>query len=261
MRSLALALCCALALPAAADEVPVREIPIDVPSPIPVGFLIAWKPALVSVRVDSGAGSQFGSDKFQPLRFLGRYTTTAFNDKLLARAELEGGRLQTDTQGTTLGSNGADLTARLLGGIVQRISPGLNLTATAGFITRYQWGTEAQGGAPRIGIFGVASNLEVEYRIAPLLTVEAYVEGALAPLPYAAQRNLGVLSDASELKARLQLSVDIAPSAAVDFGYDFTRWHATFAASSVLDPAGSADHALLVESRDHALTIGLRWKP
>lgn len=260
MRSLALALSCALAAPTAAQEPP-REIPINVPSPIPVGFLLAWKPALVSVRVDSGAGAQFGSDKFQPVRFLGRYTTTAFNQKLLARAELEGGRLQTDTQGSTIGSNGADLTARLLGGIVQRISPGLTVTATAGLITRYQWGTEAQGGAPRIGIFGATSNLEVGYRIAPLLTVEAYVEGALAPLPYAAQHNLGVLSDASELKARLQLSVDIAPSAAVDFGYDFTRWHATFAESSVLDPAGSADKALLVESRDHALTIGLRWKP
>jgi hypothetical protein len=261
VRSLAFVLCCALAAPAAAQEDPPLEVPITVPSPIPVGFLVAWKPALVSVRVDSGAGSRFGSDKFQALRALVRYTTTAFNQKLLARAELEGGRLQTDTQGTTLGSNGADLTARLLGGIVQRISPGLNVTATAGFITRYQWGTEAQGGAPRIGIFGATSNLEVEYRIAPLLAVEAYVEGALAPLPYAAQHNLGVLSDASELKARLQLSIDIAPSAAVDFGYDFTRWHATFAGSNALDPAGSADKALLVESRDHALTIGLRWKP
>lgn len=261
MRSFALVLCCALAAPAAAQEDPPREIPINVPSPIPVGFLVAWKPALVSVRVDNGAGSRFGSDTFEPARALVRYTTTAFNQKLLARAELEGGRLQTDTQGTTLGSNGADLTARLLGGIVQRISPGLNVTATAGFITRYQWGTEAQGGAPRIGIFGATSNLEVEYRIAPLLTVEAYVEGALAPLPYAVQHNLGALSDASELKARLQISIDIASSAAVDFGYDFTRWHATFAASNVLDPAGNADKALLVESRDHALTIGVRWKP
>jgi hypothetical protein len=261
VRSLALALSCALAAPAVAQQEGPREIPINVPSPIPVGFLLAWKPALVSVRVDSGAGAQFGSDKFQPVRFLGRYTTTAFNQKLLARAELEGGRLQTDTQGNTIGSNGADLTARLLGGIVQRISQGLTVTAAAGLITRYQWGTEAQGGAPRIGIFGATSNLEVEYRIAPLLTVEAYVEGALAPLPYAVQHNLGALSDASELKARLQISLDIAPSAAVDFGYDFTRWHATFAGSSVLDPAGSADKALLVESRDHALTIGLRWKP
>jgi hypothetical protein len=261
VRALALALSCVLAAPALAQADSPREIPISVPSPIPVGFLVAWKPALVSVRVDSGAGAQFGSDKLQPLRALVRYTTTAFDQKLLARAELEGGQLQTDTQGTTLGSNGFDLTARLLGGVVQRISPGLNLTAAAGFITRYQWGTEAQGGAPRIGIFGATSNLEVEYRIAPLLTVEAYVEGALAPLPYAAQHNLGLLSDASELKARLQLSLDIAPRAAVDFGYDFTRWHATFTGSNVLDPAGTADKALLVESRDHALTIGVRWKP
>ncbi len=242
------------------DDEP-REVPINVHSPVPVGFLLAWKPSFLAVRVDSGSGSTFGSDTFEPLRALGRYTTTTFAERLLVRAEIEGGQIQTDTQGSTLGSSGADVTARLLGGIAQRISPGFVLTAAAGIITRYQWGTEAQGGLPRIGVFGATSSFEMAYRIAPVLTVEAYLEGALAPVPYAVQHNLGDLSDASELKARLQISLDISPRAAVDFGYDFTRWHETFSRSNLLDPASPADKALLVESRDHALTVGIRWKP
>jgi len=56
VRSLALALCLAAAAPALADPEEPREIPIVVPTPIPVGFLVAWKPTLLSVRVDSGAG-------------------------------------------------------------------------------------------------------------------------------------------------------------------------------------------------------------
>jgi len=238
-----------------------NETPILVPSPIPVGFLVAWKPTILSVRVDSGAGSQFGSDKFQPFRGLFRYTTTAFGEKLLARAEIEGGQFESDTQGTHLGSNGFDVTVRLLGGTATRISTGFTITGSAGFITRYQRGSEAEGGAPRIGIFGLSSNMELEYRVAPLITLSGYVEGGLAPLPYGAQPNLGVLSDASEFRIRLQISIDVGTATAVDVGYDFTRWHASFAGSNVLNPAAPADQALLLEAREHAVTIGIRWKP
>lgn len=260
MRSIALTLFLVLAAPAfAIPEEPV-ETPIAVPSPIPVGFLVAWKPSLLSVRVDTGAGSQFGSDKLQLLRGLGRWTTTLFDERLMARAEFEGGQFQSDTA-TSLGSKGADFTARLLGGVATRVKPGFVVTASAGFITRYQWGTQAQQGAPRGGVFGVNSNIELEYRVAPLLSVSAYLEGALAPVPYAMQPNLGSLSDATEFRARLQFSLDVGPSTAVDFGYDFTRWHATFTRSNLLDPAGSPDKALLLEDREHALTFGIRWKP
>jgi hypothetical protein len=243
----------------AAPEEPV-ETPISVPSPVPVGFLVAWKPTVLSLRVDSGAGSQFGSDKIQLLRGLGRWTTTLFGEKLMARAEIEGGQFQSDTQGTRLGSDGVDLTARVLGGMATRISPGFVITASAGPITRYQWGA-APGGAPRIGVFGLSSNIELEYRVAPLLTISGYLEGALTPLPYAAQRDLGDLSDASEFRLRLQVSLDVSPGTAVDFGYDFTRWHASFSGSNVLNPAGSPDQALLLEAREHAITFGIRWKP
>ena len=123
-----------------------------------------------------------------------------------------------------------------------------------------QWGA-AHGGAPRIGVFGISSNIELEYRVAPLLTISGYLEGALTPLPYAAQRDLGDLSDASEFRLRLQVSLDVSPGTAVDLGYDFTRWHASFSGSNVLNPAGSADQALLLEAREHAITFGIRWKP
>ena len=53
------------------------------------------------------------------------------------------------------------------------------------------------------------------------------------------------------------LALDVSPSMAVDVGYDFTRWHAAFTNSTIL---GSTDRALLVESRDHAATIGIRFK-
>jgi hypothetical protein len=83
----------------------------------------------------------------------------------------------------------------------------------------------------------------------------------LAPIAYAVQPNLGSLSDASEFRARIQFSLDVAPSAAVDIGYDFTRWHASFSKSNVLVPTGAADQALLFEDREHAITFGIRWKP
>lgn len=256
---LALALLCA---PTAAPLEEPIETPIVVPSPIPVGFLVAWKPTILSVRIDSGAGSTFGSDKFQPLRGLFRYTTTTYGDRLLARAEIEGGRFQSDTQGTRVGTDGFDVTMRLLGGIATRVTTGFTMTASAGLITRYQGGSAADTGAPRVGIFGVTSNMEAEYRIAPLVTISAYVEGGLAPLPYASQPNLGVLSDASEFRLRLQVSFDIGTSTALDVGYDFTRWHASFDKSSVINGPGTpADQALLLEAREHAITIGVRWKP
>jgi hypothetical protein len=260
VRSLALTLCVAAATPALAQSEELAETPIAVPSPVPVGFLVAWKPALLSVRVDTGAGSEFGTDKLQLLRALGRWTTTLFDDKLMARAEIEGGQFQSDTP-IALGSQGVDLTARLLGGTAARISPGFVIIASAGMITRYQWGTGAQSGALRGGIFGVSSNVELEYRIAPVLSVSGYLEWALAPFPYNIQSNLGNLSDASEFRARIQFSLDVGPSTAVDIGYDFTRWHSAFTNSNVIDPSGPADKALLLEDREHAITFGIRWKP
>jgi hypothetical protein len=261
VRAFAVFFSLALAAPAFADRDEPPEVPIAVPSPIPVGFLVAWKPTVLSVRADNGTGSEFGSDKLQLLRGLGRWTTTLFDEKLMARAEVEGGQFQSDTQGTNLGSNGVDLTARLLGGTATRISPGFTITASAGPITRYQWGTRAEGGAPRGGIFGISSNIELEYRLAPLLTVSGYLEGALAPIAYATQPNLGSLSDASEFRLRILFSLDVGASTAVDIGYDFTRWHATFARSNVLDPTSPPNKALLLEDREHAITFGIRWKP
>lgn len=240
-------------------EAPI-EVPISVPSPIPAGFLIAWKPTLLSVRVDSGAGTTFGSDKFQALRFLGRYTTNLFRDALFARAEVEGGEFQSDTAGAALGTEGYDVTGRLLGGIATRVTPGFVITASAGLITRYQRG-RAVGGAPSIGIFGATSNVELEYRIGPLFTISGYLEGGLAPLPYGAQKNLGVLSDASEFRLRLQVSMDVGTNTAIDLGYDFTRWHAAFSQSNALEQSGPANRALLIEDREHAITLGIRWKP
>lgn len=244
---------------AAQREEEVREVPIAVPTTVPVGFLVAWKPTVLSVRADSGAGAHFGSDKFQPLRGLFRYTDTLFADKFLARAELEGGQFSSETPGL-LDNTGWDVTARVLGGTATRITPGLTITASAGFLSRYQRG-RARVGAPRIGVLGLTSNLELEYQLAPALALSGYVEGGLAPLSYDSQPNLGTLSDASEFRIRLQLSVDMTPTTAVDFGYDFTRWHASFTGSSVLDPAALADKALLIEAREHAMTLGFRWKP
>jgi hypothetical protein len=265
---IALALCSAFpvfgaeaVLPEASRVAPPEpaETPILVPSPIPVGFLVAWKPAILTVRVDKGAGSKFGSDKLQPFRALGRFTTTLLGEKFLARAEIEGGRFQTDTQGIQLGSDGWDVTARLLAGTATQIQPGFTITASAGFLSRYQHGTGAASGAPEIGLFGVTSNVEFQYRVAPMFTLSLFVEGGLAPVPYAVQSKLGELSDASEFRLRLQISIDVTTKAAVDVGYDFTRWHASFAGTTVGSP--NPDQALLVSSKDYALTIGVRWKP
>jgi hypothetical protein len=236
------------------------ETPILVPSAIPVGFLVAWKPAILTVRVDTGSGSKFGSDKLQPFRALGRYTTTFFKGKFLARAEVEGGRFQTDTEGVHLGSDGYDITARLLGGTATQVLPGFTVVASAGFLSRYQHGTGLSNGAPQIGVFGVTSNAEVEYKLTPNLTVSLFVEGGLAPLPYLTEARLGTLSDASEFRTRLQVSLDLTPKAAIDVGYDFTRWHASFAGSTVTGNP-NPDQALLLSSKDYALTIGIRWKP
>jgi hypothetical protein len=253
-----LALTLAVSLAAAAAEEP-AETPILVPSPIPVGFLVAWKPMILSVRIDSGSGSQFGSDKLQVLRVLGRYTTTFLNEKLLARAEIEGGEFKSDNppNASNVGTDGFDVTLHLLGGTTTRIVSGLNITGSAGLLTRYQRG-RAVGGAPSIGFIGVTSNAELEFRLAPLITFSAFVEGGLMPFPYGAQDNLGLLSDASEFRMRMLLSIDVTERTAVDIGYDFTRWHASFTESSVL---GTPNQALLIEAREHALTIGIRWKP
>jgi hypothetical protein len=274
VRSLAFVLCLFCAAPAfAADALESRgvpsvspaaanepeETPIPVPSPIPVGFLLAWKPTILSVRLDSGKGAEFGSDKLQLLRALGRYTSTLFGEKLLVRAEIEGGQFESDAQGTNLGTKGFDLTARALGGTATRISQGFTVTASAGLITRYQRGTEAAGGAPRIGLLGVTSNAEFEFHVAPVITFSVYFEGGLTPIPYGSQPNLGVLSDASEFRMRLQLSYDLTPRTAIDVGYDFTRWHASFAGTTVFGNATPG--ALLLEAREHALTVGIRWKP
>jgi len=231
-------------LPALAQTAPdkppspeVREIPIEVPDPTPVGLLLAWKPALLSVRVDSGTGAKFGSDSLQPLRGLARYTFRIREDKpFFGRVEVEGGRFETDNQG--LGSTG------------------VVLVASAGAITRYEVGRSANG-APTIGVFGLDSNIELSYRIFPTVTVSGYLEGAITPYPYLAQSNLGDLSDADEVRVRFQVSFDVSRSASMDLGYDFTRWHAVFTNASILP---TTDRALIVETREHAATFGLRLR-
>jgi hypothetical protein len=254
---IALALCAAPA--ALAERAPppdIREVSIEIPDPAPTGLLLAWKPSVLSVRLDTGAGgSKFGSETVQPARGLARFTFRLFANKLFfGRVEVEGGRLETSE--ARLGSSGADVTGRFLAGAATRVTSGVILIAGAGVLTRYEWGRPT-GGAPTIGMFGVASNLELDVRIVPAISVSAFVEGAIAPFPYLAQTNLGDLSDASEVRGRLQLSYDASPSMAIDIGYDFTRWHAAFTNSTIL---GTTDRALLVESRDHAATLGIRFK-
>jgi hypothetical protein len=233
----------------------VREVPIDVPDPAPTGLLIAWKPTLLSVRVDSGQGSRFGSDSLQPLRGLARYTLRIRRDKpYFARVEVEGGRFETQNQG--LGSSGTDWTVRALVGAATRISSGVVLIASAGALTRYEVGRSATG-APTFGMFGLDSNIELSIRVLPTITLSGYLEGAIMPYPYLAQSNLGDLSDADQVRVRLQVSIDISRSAAMDFGYDFTRWHTVFTNSTILN---TVDRALLVETREHAATFGVRYR-
>ncbi len=237
---------------------PESEIPIEVPTPIPVGISLAWKPTFLSVRADNGLGSQFGSDKFQPFRGLARYTTTLLDEKLMARGEIEAGQFQTDA--VNIGTQGWDMTLRLLGGTATRLSQKFAITASAGLLTRYQHG-RAQSAAPNYGVLGITSNLEFEYRFAPLIAASLYLEGALTPVPYGSQARLGELSDASEFRGRLQISFDVTPRTAIDVGYDYTRWHSSFTGSSLLQPSGPTDRVLLLEAREHAMTLSIRWKP
>ena len=141
-------------------------------------------------------------------------------------------------------------------GAATRITSGVILIASAGLLTRYEVG-RSQGGAPTIGIFGLDSNIELEMRLFPSITLSGYLEGAITPYPYLAQNNLGDLSDADEVRVRLQLSIDVSRSATMEFGYDLTRWHASFTNSTIL---GTVDRALLVETREHAATFGVRYK-
>ena len=159
MLALALLLCAAPAAPAEQASPPVvPEVPIEIPDPTPTGLLIAWKPAVLSVRVDKGTGtSTFGSDTFEPLRGLARFTFQILGNKpFFGRVEVEGGHLETSDAG--LGSAGADVIGRFLLGAATRITSGVVLTAGAGLLTRYEWGSST-GGLPQIGMFGAVSNL------------------------------------------------------------------------------------------------------
>ena len=90
--------------PAAITDAPVcapkeapAETPIAVPPLLPTGFLFAWKPMFLTVRVDNGVGSTFGSDKLQGLRGLARYTFPVNESwPFVGRVELEGGQFTTD---------------------------------------------------------------------------------------------------------------------------------------------------------------------
>jgi hypothetical protein len=84
-------------------------------------------------------------------------------------------------------------------------------------------------------------NIEVEYRIAPLLGLR--VPECLCPFPYNMQPNLGDLSDASEFRA-LQFSFDVTSSAAIDLGT--TSRAGTPPPTQRPDPTGLADKALLL---------------
>ena len=259
VRRIVLALC--LLSPAALAQrhqppPDLREVPIEIPDPTPTGLLLAWKPTVLSVRLDTGRGdSTFGSESFEPGRGLARFTFQLLGDKpFFGRVEAEGGQFKTSE--ARLGSTGADITGRFLAGAATRITSGVVLIAGAGVLTRYEWGRPT-GGVPTIGMFGVASNLELDVRVVPAISIGFFVEGAIAPFPYLAQTNLGDLSDSSEFRGRIQFSYDVSPSMAIDVGYDFTRWHAAFTNSTIVN---SSDRALLIESRDHAATLGIRFK-
>lgn len=235
------------------------ETPIPVPSVIPTGLVIAFKPQILSVRIDSGKGSEFGSDKLQLGRGLIGYTSRLLDDKqYLAHVELEGGQFQSDAQGQNIGTDGFDLVLHLLGGAATRVSQGVTIVASAGVLTRFQRG-RAVGGAPEIGLFGAASNMELNMRLAPTITLSFFVEGGLTPIPYLTQSKLGVLSDASELRLRAKLTFHLYQDIGLDVGYDFTRWHASFAGTTILGNP-KPDQALLIESRQHAILVGLRFQ-
>jgi hypothetical protein len=245
------------------DDLP--ETPIPVPPVLPTGMLVAWKPMLLQVRADNGGkvGSihdQFSSDTLMPLRVLARYTHL-FDEKMpfVGRIEFEGGKFDSDPQSTfggSLGSTGFDFTGRLLLGAATRISPGFTIFSSIGGITRYQYG-KASGGVPTMGAWGAVANMELEFRVHPVVTLSVFGEAALAPLPYYTQTNLGELDDSSEIRGRIQLSFDLTRQSALDFGFDATRWHTIFTKATILPDSSS--QALILESRELALTIGLRW--
>jgi opacity protein-like surface antigen len=241
-----------------AEDVP--ETPIVVPNPVPTGFLVAWKPMLLSVRLDTGSGQKFGSDKWQTARALARFTYQLHNSiPFVGRLEVEGGQFKTDNQNSVFnGSTGTDLTGRAMFGVASRLSSGLTVLATVGVISRYQYG-RPRGGIPNIGVLGALSNMELEFRLFPIITLSLFAEVALTPIPYVAQSNLGELSEASEFRGRIQFSVDLFRDVALDVGYDFTRWHTSFTGSTILGNP-NPDQALLFEDREHAITVGVRWK-
>ena len=244
------------ALAQAAPDEP-KETAISVPVPSPAGFMLAWRPMVLTYRLDTGGGSKFGSDKFQPLRGLARYTVMAKEGApFFGRFELEGGQFQTDQQNQFFGSNGYDFTGRIVGGASTRLFPGVLFIAGVGVISRYTHGA-ANGGSPTIGIFGAVASAELEWRIYPILTLGFSAEAAVAPLPYGADKNLGDLSDASEIRGRIQLSLDVAVNTSVEVGYDFTRWHSTFVSSTILE---NPSQALVLEAREYAFTFGVRLR-
>jgi len=253
-RAIAALLLCAAA--ARAQEGPPKETAIPVPLPAPSGFLLAWKPMVLTVRVDTGVGSHLGSDKFQFLRALGRYTAMAKEGTpFFGRIEVEGGQFETDAQ--LVGSRGYDFAGRFTAGAATRLFPNLLFVSTLGPIVRYQHGS-AVGGAPSIGNFGIMVSVELEYRFSPSLTLMIMGEAAVAPFPFMADKNLGDLSDSSEVRGRIQLAFDVTTTFAVEVGYDFTRWHSSFVSSTII-PANT-NGALLLEAREYAATFGLRWK-
>jgi hypothetical protein len=257
------------ATPAAAQqhgESP-TETPIQVPPPTPTGLLIGYKPTILSVRSDTGQLTQFGSDRPQFLRFLARYTFLPLPDKpILGRVELEGGRFTTrdDTANNPpgsglapqLGGSGWDATMRVQVAAAARLTSGVMVIAAAGPIARFSRGSPTAGG-PQIGMFGACSSFQMDIRLLPAITGSLMVEGAVAPIPFGAQENLGLLSDASEVRVRAMVSVDVTQTLSVEVGLDFTRWHAAFVNSRIL---GNADGALHIESRDQALILGFRWR-
>jgi hypothetical protein len=242
------------------------ETPIPVPPVLPTGILIAWKPMLLQLRADNGGRAdnirdQFSSDKLSALRFLVRYTHL-FDEKMpfVGRVELEGGEFKSDQQADSastfnVGSTGIDVTGRLLVGAATRVSPGFTVVGSLGGIIRYQYG-KAQGGAPTMGSYGAVANMELEFRVHPVVTLSLFGEAAIAPLPFYVQTNLGELDDSSEIRGRIQLSFDLSRSSAVDFGFDATRWHTILTKTTI---AGQSPQALILETRELALTLGLRW--
>jgi len=213
-------------------------VPIEIPDPTPTGLLLAWKPTVLSLRLDTGTGdSRFGSESFEPGRGLARFTFQILGEKpFFGRIEVEGGQFKTSE--ARLGSTGADLTGRFLAGAATRITSGVVLTAGAGVLTRYEWGRPT-GGVPTIGMFGVASNLELDVRLLPAISLACSSKAPSPPSPTWRKRT-SAISPMRASSAAIQLSYDVSPSMAVDVGYDFTRWHAAFTNSTIL---GSTDRA------------------